>query len=901
MTTVSAILPRTLLLSVLVLGAAQGAPLTPYSLECEARHNPVGVDSARPRLSWKLKAEGRGENQSAYRILVATTAEKLAAGRADLWDSGRVASTRTAWISYGGKPLVSFQRAWWKVEVWNAAGAASGWSDPAEWTAGALDAAAFRASWIASGETVLKPGPLPIFRKEIVVDRPLGRALVLVSGLGFHELRINGTKVGDHVLAPAWTNYHQTAFYEMFDVTALVARGPNALAALVGNGFYNVAGGRYTKFTASFGRPRLYVQLHLEYEDGTSADVGTGGSWRMHDGPVTFTCMYGGEDFDARLEPRGWDRPGFDDSAWPKASGVEPPGTLRAQSSPPVRVQQSYTPARVTQPKPAVFVFDLGQNFAGWPKIVVSGPAGAEVRMTTGELLDSAGLVSQRSSGGPTYFTYTLAGTGRETWAPRFSYTGFRYVQVEGAAPEATPVAGKAVVHALEGQFVHLDAARTGRFSSSNELLNRIHALVDAAIRSNMQHVLTDCPHREKLGWLEQASLMGPSMLYGWDVRTYFPKIARDTREAQTAEGLIPDIAPEYVTFARGFRDSPEWGVSGVLLPWFAWQWYGDRRPLEESYGAMKRYSEYLGTKLHGGLLAHGLGDWYDIGPGSPGESKLTPFGVTATATYFDILRVMERSARLLGRDADAREFAAQAAAVEAAFQKAFYKADQPNYATGSQTALAMPLVLGLAPESARAALVERLVADVRAKGNHPTAGDIGHRYLLKALGDAGRSDVIFDMATRTDGASYGGQLASGATSLTEAWDANPESSQNHLMLGHIEEWFYAGLAGMRPDLETPGLTRITIRPEPVGDLKWVDASWETFRGPVAVRWRMEGTSFRLEADIPPGITAKVAVPAPAGAEVTAAGTKPLGREGDRAVFEAGSGHYEFVVAHFRR
>ncbi|HVX67416.1 MAG TPA: alpha-L-rhamnosidase C-terminal domain-containing protein, partial [Bryobacteraceae bacterium] len=487
--------------------------------------------------------------------------------------------------------------------------------------------------------------------------------------------------------------------------------------------------------------------------------------------------------------------------------------------------------------------------------------------------------------------------------APRFSYTGFRYVQVEGAVPEsaATAAPAKPVVHALEGEFLHLDAARAGRFSSSNELFNRIHALVDAAVRSNLQHVFTDCPHREKLGWLEQSALMGPSLLYGWDMRTYFPKLARDTREAQTADGLIPDIAPEYVVFGTGFRDSPEWGASSVALPWFAWQWYGDRRPLEESYGAMERYAAYLRSKLNGGLLTHGLGDWYDIGPGAPGASKLTPFGVTATATYFDVLRTLARTADLLGRDADARAYALQARTVQSAFNQAFYKAKEHSYATGSQTALAMPLVLGLAPAEARPALVERLVADVRQHGNHPTAGDIGHRYLLKALLDAGRSDVIFDMASRTDAPSYGAQLDAGATSLTEAWDGNRDSSQNHCMLGHIEEWFYAGLAGIRPDPDAPGLSRIDIRPEPVGDLQWVDAAWETFRGPVAVRWRIEGNTFRLVTDIPPGITARVAVPAPAGAEVKAEGARPLEREPQRAVFAAGSGHYEFVVSGFKR
>ena len=840
-------------------GAAFGAGLTPYGLECEARRNPTGIDSPRPRLSWKLKSDERAQQQTAYQVVAASAPEKLAPGAADLWDSGRVASSQTAWIAYGGASLRSFQRGWWKVRVWDRSGAASAWSEAAEWTMAVLDARDWKASWIAHPDRSLRAGPLPIFRKEIVIDRPLRRALALVCGLGFHELRINGAKVGDHELAPAWTNFRETVLYESFDVTPLLKSGANAIGVLLGNGFYNVAGGRYAKFTGSFGHPRLLLQLHLEFEDGTVRDVGTDRSWRVHDGPVTFTCIYGGEDFDARLEPPGWERPGFDDSAWERPVGVEGTGgAMRAQSSPPVRVQETFRPVGVTQPKPGVAVYDLGQNFAGWPRITVSGPAGAQVRMTPGELLDAAGLVTQRSSGGPAYFTYTLKGVGRETWSPRFAYYGFRYVQVEGA---------EVTVHALEGQFLHLDAARTGRFACSNELFNRIHKLIDAAIRSNLEHVVTDCPHREKLGWLEVPYLMGPALLYDWDLRAFLPKVSRDIREAQTIDGLFPDIAPEYVVFGGAFRDSPEWGSTGILLPWLAWQWYGDRRPLEDSYGAMKNYAAYLGTKTKDHLLAYGLGDWYDIGPGSPGPSKLTPNGVTATATYHEDLRVLEQAARLLGRDADARAFGEEARMVREAFQKA--------YTTGSQTALAMSLVLGLAPESARAALVERLVADVRGRGNHPSAGDVGHRYLIEALMNAGRSDVVYDMASRTDPPSYGAQLAAGATSLTEAWDADAQSSQNHCMLGHVEEWIYAGLAGIRPDAGAPGLSRIRIRPEPVGDVKWVKASWETFRGPVEVSWRIEGSAFQLSVDVPPGMTAEVSAPGLRAAEI-------------------GSGHYDF-------
>jgi hypothetical protein len=806
----------------------------------------VGIDAAQPRLSWKL----RGQEQAAYQIQIGISPD--AGG---LWDSGRIASPETSWIAYSSPSLESFHRYWWRVRVWNVAGEPSSWSDVAEWTQVPADARGWKGGWIAHPDHALRSGPLPIFRKEVKVDKPLRRALALVAGVGFHELRINGEKVGDHVLAPAWSNYRATVYYETFDVTARLTRGPNVIGVLLGNGFYNVAGGRYTKFTGSFGQPRLRLQLHLEYTDGTVADVATDGTWRVTDGPLTFSCIYGGEDYDARREPAGWDRPGFDDSAWRRAAGMEAPGgELRAQASPPVRVQQTLRPVKVTEPKPGVVVYDLGQNFAGWPRITANGPAGSEIKMTPGELLDSAGLVSQRSSGGPVSFNYTLRGGGDETWSPRFSYYGFRYVQVEGAA----------ALRSLEGQFLHLDARRTGEFSSSNQRLNQIHALIDAAVRSNLQHSLTDCPHREKLGWLEQFHLMGPALLYDWDLRSYLPKIVRDMREAQTIDGLVPDIAPEYVVFGSGFRDSPEWGSTAFQLPWLAWQIYGDRKTLGEGYRTMQSYREYLNGKLQDGLLTYGLGDWYDIGPRSPGYSQLTPQGVTASALYWSDLKVMENAARVLGYPAGDVGAARRAAA----FQKAYWK--DGTYATGSQTSLAMPLALGLAPAAARPGLVEKLVADIRAHGNHTTAGDIGYRYVLRALLEAGRSDVVYDMAVENTAPSYAGQLARGATTLTEAWDANPNSSQNHLMLGHIEEWFYAGLAGIRPG--DPGLRLIEICPQPVGDLTWVKAKWETFRGPVAVEWKRDGRKFHLQLSLPPGMTARVTLPGASAPPKTASG-----------------------------
>ena len=867
---------RTLICLALSFSSLACAAITPYGLECEAQKNPVGIDVPQPRLSWKLESPQQNQVQSAYRILAATSAEALAADHSDLWDSGKVASSRSIWIPYQGKPLAAFQQVWWKVRVWDAADHDSGWSEPAQWTQTIMTSADWKAGWIASPNHSLRSGPLPLFRKEFTVDKPVKKAFAVISGMGFHELHINGEKIGDHVLAPAWTNFRATVMFETFDVTAAVHPGANAIGVMLGNGFYNVAGGRYAKYTASFGHPRVSMMVHLEFEDGSTRDISTDESWKTHDGPITFSCIYGGEDYDARLEMPGWDKAGFNDNGWQPVSGwIEAPGgEMVAQFSPPVKVQETLRPVKVNQPKPGVFIYDLGLNFSGWPKITVSGEAGANVRLTPGELLDASGLVSQQSSGGPAYFSYTLKGSGQETWAPRFSYYGFRYVQVATEGP--------AKVEQLEGEFIHLDATRVGQFSCSKDLFNRIHKLIDTAVRSNLQHVLTDCPHREKLGWLEQSYLMGPSLLYNWDLRTFLPKIERDIRDAQLFDGLIPDIAPEYVVFGRGFRDSPEWGSAGIMLPWMAWQWYGDQQPVAASYRSMKAYVEYLDSRTKNGLLTYGLGDWYDIGPREPGESQLTPQGVTATATYWRDLQVLQQAALLMGKSEDQTGFLTKAEDTLEAFQKAFFDATTTTYATGSQTSLAMPLALGMAPEAARPALADKLVADIRARGNHTSAGDIGYTYVISALLKAGRSDVIFDMANEPTAPSYAAQLAHGATSLTEAWDSDPHSSQNHLMLGHIEQWFWAGLAGIRLDPAEPGMEHLVIKPEPVGDVTWVKASLDTVRGLVAVNWNIDGGTFHLSVEIPPGMTADVSIP------------------GTSTPQTIGSGPHHFEVRNFR-
>jgi hypothetical protein len=477
--------------------------------------------------------------------------------------------------------------------------------------------------------------------------------------------------------------------------------------------------------------------------------------------------------------------------------------------------------------------------------------------MIPGETLNADGTVSQAASGGPAWFSYTLDGSGRQTWSPRFTYYGSRYLQVSGAVPagEANP-AGLPVVEAMAANFITSASPAVGEFACSNELFNRTCTLIRWAMQSNMQSVLTDCPHRERLGWLEQNHLVGPSLMYNFDVQSLFNKVCRDMADAQTAEGLVPDIAPEYTVLRDGFRDSPEWGSASVLVPWQMYQWYGDDSVLRAQYHTMKRYVAYLGSKAKDNMLSYGLGDWYDLGPKHLGIAQLTPVSLTATAFYYHDIATLEKIARLIGNNDDARRYAALAREVAAAFNRTFYNPHTHSYATGSQTSNAIPLVFGLAPEKDRDSVVENLVADIRGRDNALTAGDVGYRYVLRALADAGRSDVIFDMNSRSDRPGYGYILAKGATSLTEGWDGS--ASQDHFMLGHIMEWFYADLAGIRQAADSVGYRKIVIHPTPVGDVTWVKAAYECPRGRIVSNWALADGNFTLDVTIPTDTTATV-------------------------------------------
>ncbi len=896
-------------------------------LACQNRVNPVGVDPARPVFGWELASGERGQVQTAFRILAATSASLLEKSVGDVWDSGRRQGSGSAFLPYAGKSLSPGREYFWKVMVWDGQGRPSTWSETARFTTGLSSGGASAADawsgarWIAFdklpdamkvvpgvhgngdelGDKARKRSVVPLFRKEFDVrGEPVARALVFVCGLGQYELRLNGRKVGSSFLAPGWTDYRQTCLYNTYDVTALLRPGRNAVGAVVGNGFFNVNRERYRKLVIAYGLPMMIARLDVTYVSGRRETITSGTDWKTAPSPITFSSIYGGEDYDARLEQPGWDSPGFDDAAWRPALDVPGPGgSLEPEGDYPLAVEAAIAVKKISEPRPGVFVYDFGQNASGIIALKVKGERGRTVTIRPAELLGRDGLADQSMSGSPYLFSYTLKGGNGEDWTPRFTYYGFRYAQVEGAAPAD-----------LDLRLLHTrnSSPAVGSFACSKELFNRAFTLIEWAIRSNLASVPTDCPHREKLGWLEQTHLMGGSIQYNYRILTLYQKLVRDMAQAQLPDGLVPDIAPEYVPFLGGFRDSPEWGSAAVILPWLLHEWYGDTATMAAAYPMMKRYVDYLGAKARGHILDHGLGDWFD---NPPSPAKMTPRALTATAIYYRDIALLSAMARKLGRDEDAAALARLAEDVRRAFNARFFDPATKIYAAGSQTAYATPLHFGIVDEADRPAVFRNFVRSIRDGGGALTAGDVGFDYVLKALAEGGAADVVFEMNSREDVPGYGYQLARGATALTESWAAREDVSNNHMMLGHIMEWFYSTLAGIGQAAGSTGFERIEIRPHPVGDVTWAKASYRSIRGEIAVHWRIDDGRFLLDVKIPANATARVFIPtAPPAAAASgrtgevlesglpasrAAGVKSLGVEGGRLAFEVGSGEYHFA------
>lgn len=861
-----------------MLGAAAWAqPPAPTGLRTEYLVNPEVVDVLRPRFSWVLEHPERGQKQAAWQILVSTQPE---VNTGEVWDSGRVEGPQSTHVVYGGKPLESGRTYYWKVRWWDAGGAASAYSRPARFSMGLLSPSDWKGKWIGGANQLRKEFALPA--------RPV-RARAFVSGLGYYELRINGRKVGDYVLDPGWTTYEKRVLYTAYDVTNLLRQGANAVGLILGQGWYGSRAG--------------LLQLNVEMEGGQRMEVVTDASWKVRQGPIVADSIYDGETYDARQETPGWDRPGYGDAGWQAATVMDPPkGVLSAQMMPPIRVTDTIVPLKMTSPRPGVYVFDMGQNFSGWCRLRVRGPRGTAVQLRHAELIYDDGMINvENLRRARATDTYILRGEGdEEVWEPRFTYHGFRYVELTGFP-------GTPRLDTLRGRVVHSDVKPHGGFAASKPILNQIQRLILWGIRSNLHSVPTDCNQRdERMGWMADAHLYTEPTLWNYDSAAFFSNFLRNIRDIQGSDGSVTDTVPH--KYGRRPAD-PAWGAAYPLITWYLYLYQGDRRILEEHYEGIKAWTEFQRSKAQDGILSYSYyGDWVPV--------ERTPGEFVSTFYYYYSAYLTSRIAEILGRKADAEAYSKLSAEIRDAFNKKFLNPDN-TYANGTQTAQTLALYLDLAPKERRGEVFSRLRDDiVYGKNTHLTTGIIGTKYIMELLSRQGQTSLAYELATQTSYPSWGYMIENGATTLWELWQnkTGPAmNSHNHPMFGSVGAWFYRALAGIELDEQKPGFERIRITPGAVRDLAWASGETETLRGPVAARWSRSPEGIRLEAVIPVGSTAEIHLPKFNWQQIEVQESGRAVWKGDQYVsgvpgitggrqtraeiiFEAGSGRYVFEL-----
>jgi hypothetical protein len=715
----------------------------------------------------------------------------------------------------------------------------------------------------------------PLIRKEFSLPAAPRKAAIKIVGLGHFELHVNGRRAGDAAIHQAWSQYDKTIYCEKIDVSDLLHSGVNAVGVLLGNSFWHnpvAPQGRYHKHGAEtdFGPPFLLcVDAEIETVDSRHFHVVSDRSWKWTHGPVTFSHVYAGEDYDARLEIPGWDRAGLDDQNWRAVSVVAAPAArVEEQFWPPFREKDVFPMKQVVPSTSGVFHVFFGQNASGILRFTVEGKAGQSFTAQPSEYRADNGEFMKPRWGAPIVFRYTLKGGGPESHQWLFHYSGFQGIELKGAVPVGQMNSADApIIRRLELVHARTDLPETGQFQTSSRLYNDTHRLIDWAMRSNTSFVMTDCPHREKLGWLECAYLLAPTFSYRYDCRDWFAKIAHDIRDAQEPSGRILTVAPSYhgTRFPGSFHWTVEWGAAGVLLPWHHYVWYGNPSILRDNYECMHRFVDYVASVSKDGIAPAGLGDWYDYGHGQPpGPSRFTPVELTATAVQVMCIDAVVEAAKVLNRPADVRRYRDLRTTIAASYLKKFYDRKKHTFANNGscQCAHAISLVAGLVPEEDRQAVLDGILSDLKLRGWQQTPGDVGHVFFIRALAQAGRSDVLHRVYSRESLGSYGGILKKGLTAMPETWDAMNDGyqSHNHCMLGHLMEWYYGYVAGIRQQPDSIGWKRILIAPDP-GPLTEATASFRSPAGRIRSHWSRKSGAFHLEAEIPPGVRAKLIGP----------------------------------------
>lgn len=872
-----------------------------YGLRCEYSENPLGIENDFPRLSWLLGSNERNQKQTAWQILVASDPEKLNNDEGDIWDSRRVNSGQSILVRYAGKKTLPCRRYYWKVRVWDKRQKRSAWSEQAYWETGLKDPDQWKAEWI--GYTCENA---PLFRKEFEITKPVKAARIYISTPGYYELSLNGSGIGDHVLDPAQTDYEQRTFYAVYDVTEKLIRGVNVAGVMLGNGWYDqtaVNNALYGWNDVVYGSPGMIFQLHLTYTDGSENMIISDGTWRACSGPVTSNNVYAGEQYDAGMEQTGWDKPGFDDRNWDSIRHVSGPGgRLVCQNIPPIKKIKTLRPVNITNPKPGVYVCDMGQNFAGWARLKLKAAAGTIIQLRFAECLDNIGMIDPRSTG---YYAtglvqtdkYICKGNGDETWEPRFTYHGFRYVEMTGFPGVPGP-------ETLTGIVVHTALVSTGDFECSDTMFNRLHQTALWTEKSNLYGLPTDCPHRERCGWLGDAFLTSDMTMYNFGSATFWSKFTGDI-ETSRRGGIPTDIAPGKRT---GGKD-PDWGAAFIQLPWNLYLYYGDSAAVTSHYEGMVYFMDHLRKISSDGIIYAGIGSLFSPGRIMPYK---TPVEFTSTALYYFCAGIMARMACITGKGQEGEKYASLARKIKYSFNNKFYNKQGKTY--GCQEKNTLALALGLVPDNNDNEVAKDLNHDIiEIHDGHTDAGIFGNRYIYGVLGKYGYGETIKRMLNSVTFPSYGYLFVRGATTLWENWgekrfaDKNTtgdERSENHPFRGGFDAWFFNGIAGINPDPGCPGFRHIIFHPQLLNVLDSAGATFNSVYGLIASKWRNSADGFSWSVTIPVNTTATVCIPADDPESVyegnvvatQSAGIKFLGIENGCSMFETGSGEYLFNV-----
>ena len=897
-------------------------------LRAEHLSNPLGIDIARPRLSWVLDSSARGQRQTAYQIVVASSPELLAAGQGDLWDSGQVASDQSIDVAYAGAALQAGQRAWWQVRAWDNDSQPSAYSAPAFWELGLLTRDAWRGQWIGArlAGGAYTTSPAPFLRARFTIDRPVARARLYATALGVYEPHLNGRVVGDDVFAPGWTDYDIRVQYQAYDVTDLLRLGENVLGAILGDGWYAGYVGWLER--QRYGdRPKFLAQLAITFADGSTQTIATDASWKTSFGPILESDMIMGESYDARRELPGWDAPGYDDARWLPVERFADSGmALTAMRGPTVKrileLAPIADPAELKDGPNSKWIFDLGQNMVGRLRLKVSGPAGSTITLRHAEVLNPDGtlyITNLRTARQTDH--YTLKGGGEEIWEPRFTFHGFRYAELSGYP-------GTPTRDTLTGVVVHSAMPQTGSFECSDPLINQLQHNIEWGQRGNFVDVPTDCPQRnERLGWTGDAQVFIRTAAFNFDVAGFFTSWTQDVADAQSPAGAYPMVVPNPVVRkdrgstwpAAAIDGGPAWADAGVICPWTIYLCYGDAGLLADRYESMRRYAEFLNDTSRDGIRCfadydgwHGFGDWLAL-DGSTDRFGITSKELLGTAFFAYSTRLVAESARVLGKTEDAERYQARFEEVRRAFQARFVT---PRGLIGSatQTCYVLALYFDLLPAELRPAALAELVRDIELRGNHLSTGFVGTPYLTWVLSEGGHAEVAYKLLKQTSWPSWLYSVTQGATTIWERWDGwthdrgfqDPSmNSFNHYAYGAIGAWMYAAIGGIDLDPQRPGYKHIVMRPLPGGDLTSAKAELRSVYGPIRSAWAIEHGAFDWRITLPANTSATVYVPAAAGAEVRegdaaaaeAADVRLLRHDADAAVFEVGSGEYHFTVA----